>query len=60
MYKKESLCHYNTIKYGKNIDNCNESINNHKCKVLNLSRTKSKYIFILAQKDKLVASNKNL
>ncbi len=54
------MCQYTKIGYGKNILHINKSINNHKCKNLNVDRTKSKYIFILAQKDELIASNKNL
>ena len=60
IHKKNNLCQYKTIEYGKNIVNFNESIDNQECKRLNLNRTKSNYIFILAQKDELVVSNKNL
>ena len=44
----------NMVKY----DHFNESIDNHKFKRFSLNQTKSNYIFILLQKDKLVVSNK--
>ena len=60
VHKKDNLCQYETIEYGKNILHSIESIDNHRCRMINLSKTKTNYIFILAQKDELVASNKNL
>ncbi len=54
------MCQYKTIAYGKNVVCFNENIENHKCNRLVLKRTKSNYIFILAQKDELTASNRNL